>query len=194
MKMKLIKILYLFLVMACIVGGCKKSKTEPTRQTKEKAEIKPAQPVVDTTPSTSDKKPAPVFTLTDLNGKNVSLTDFRGKIVILDFWATWCPPCIMEIPHFIELQDKYKDKGFAMVGISLDQAGIEVVKTFAQKYKINYPILMNDGQVHIAYGGISNIPTTFVIDPAGNIRKKYVGYIEKAVFEEDIKTLLAEIK
>ena len=81
-----------------------------------------------------------------------------------------------------------------MVGISLDQAGIEVVKTFAQKYKINYPILMNDGQVHIAYGGISNIPTTFVIDQAGNIRKKYIGYIEKAVFEEDIKTLLAEIK
>ena len=194
MKMKLIKILSLFLVLACIVGGCKKNKTEPKQQTKEKAEIKPAQTVVDTTPSASEKKTAPDFTLTDLNGKNVSLTEFRGKIVILDFWATWCPPCILEIPHFIELQDKYRDMGFAMVGISLDQAGIEVVKTFAQKYKINYPILMNDGQVHIAYGGISSIPTTFVIDPAGNIRKKYIGYIEKTVFEEDIKTLLAETK
>ena len=192
--MKLIKILCLILVMACIAGGCKKKKTVPTQQTKDNVEIKPSQPIADSTPSKTDSNPAPEFTLPDLNGKNVSLADFKGKIVILDFWATWCPPCIQEIPHFIELQEQYKDKGFAMLGISLDQAGIDVVKSFAQKYKINYPILMHDGRVHIAYGGISYIPTTFVIDPTGNIRKKYTGYIDKAVFEADIKELLPEVK
>jgi len=173
-----------------IIGGCKKNKTEPAQKTKVEAEIKPTQPIADSTTSTTGGKTAPAFTLQDLNGKNVTLADFRGKVVILDFWATWCPPCIKEIPDFIELYEQYKDKGFAMLGISLDQEGISVVKSFAQKVKINYPIMMTDGRVDKAYGGITNIPTTFVIDPAGNIQKKYVGYIEKAVFEADIKALL----
>ena len=125
-----------------------------------------------------------------MDGKNVSLADFRGKVVILDFWATWCPPCIREIPDFIELYEQYKDKGFAMLGISLDQAGISVVKSFAERFKINYPIMMTDGRVDKAYGGITSIPTTFVIDPEGNIRKKHVGYVSKDVFEAEIKTLL----
>ncbi|MBN1806555.1 MAG: TlpA family protein disulfide reductase [Sedimentisphaerales bacterium] len=160
------------LVLMFIASGCKKSKTEPA----DKA------------------KPAPNFTLKDINGNNISLADYRGKVVILDFWATWCPPCIKEIPDFVELYEQYKDKGFAMIGISLDQAGVDVVKEFAQRFKINYPIVMNDGRVNETYGGITSIPTTFVIDSMGNIRKRYVGYIQKAVFEADIKTLLAEIK
>ena len=126
-----------------------------------------------------------------LNGENVSLSDFKGKIVILDFWATWCPPCVTEIPHFIELYEQYKDQGFAMVGVSLDREGVDVVKSFVQKYGINYPILMSDGQVEKAYGGITSIPTTFVIDSANNIRRKYIGYRDKSVFEADIKTFLA---
>ena len=192
--MKLTKILCLILVMTCIAGGCKKKKTDSTQQTKNEAEIKSSQTIADSTPSTTDSNPAPEFTLPDLNGKNISLADYKGKVVILDFWATWCPPCIKGIPDFVELYEQYKDKGFAMIGISLDQAGIDVVKNFARKYKINYPIVMNDGSLDKAYGGISSIPTTFVIDPAGNIRKKYIGYIEKAVFEADIKKLLSEVK
>jgi cytochrome c biogenesis protein CcmG/thiol:disulfide interchange protein DsbE len=129
-----------------------------------------------------------------LNGKQVSLSDFKGKVVILDFWATWCPPCVKEIPHFIALYEQYKDQGFAIVGISVDREGISVVKSFARKYQVNYPILMTDGQVDKAYGGIPSIPTTFVIDSAGNIRQKYVGYRDKAVFEADIKALLEEAK
>ena len=188
--MKIKKLFCLLLILMLITCGCRKKQTEPTQQTDVETQAKSAKPVADSTPPTTGGKPAPAFTLQDLDGKNISLSDFRGKVVILDFWATWCPPCIKEIPDFIELYEKYKDKGFAMLGISLDQAGISVVKSFAQKYKINYPIMMTDGQVDKAYGGITSIPTTFIIDPAGNMQKKYVGYIEKAVFEADIKTLL----
>ena len=190
--MELKKLFYLLFILMLIIGGCKKDKTEPTQQTEAVAETESAKPIEDNTPSTTGGNPAPAFTLQDLNGNNVSLSDFQGKVVILDFWATWCPPCVKEIPHFIELYEQYKDKGFVMVGISLDQAGISVVKSFAQKYQINYPILMTDGRVDKAYGGIQSIPTTFVIDSAGSISKKYVGYIDKAVFEADIKALLAD--
>jgi cytochrome c biogenesis protein CcmG/thiol:disulfide interchange protein DsbE len=190
--MKQKKLFYLLLIMTFIIGGCKKKKTETTQQTEVDVEVKKTQSIAESTPSTTGGKPAPAFTLQDLNGNSVSLADFRGKVVILDFWATWCPPCIKEIPDFIELYKKYEDKGFAMVGISLDQAGISVVKSFAQKFQINYPILMADGKVDKAYGGITSIPTTFVIDSAGNIRQKYIGYRDKDVFENDIKALLPD--
>ena len=193
--MKTRKLFYLILVLTFIAAGCKKKEPEPPQQAEQaevKAEEKTTQPPGDKAPPGPSAKSAPSFTLQDLNGKTVSLSDFKGKVVVLDFWATWCPPCVKEIPHFIELYEQYKDQGFAMVGISVDREGIGVVESFARKYKINYPILMNDGRVANAYGGITGIPTTFVIDRAGNIRRKYIGYRDKAVFEADIKAFLAE--
>ena len=198
--MKPRKLFCLILVLMFIVAGCKKKEPEPPQQYQDyvEAEEKPTQPPVDKAPPDPVERPggeaAPSFTLQDLNGKPVSLSDFKGKVVILDFWATWCAPCVIEIPHFIELYEQYKDQGFAMVGISLDREGISVVKSFVRKYQINYPILMTDGQVDRVYGGITAIPTTFVIDSAGNIRQKYIGYRDKAVFEADIKALLTEAK
>jgi len=192
--MKLRKLFCLILVLMFIVAGCKKKEPEPTQQAKVKAEEKTTQPSGDKAPPGPSAKSAPSFTLQDLNGKQVSLSDFKGKVVILDFWATWCPPCVKEIPHFIALYEQYKDQGFAIVGISVDRGGISVVKSFARKYRVNYPILMTDGRVDKAYGGIPSIPTTFVIDSAGNIRQKYVGYRDKAIFEADIKALLEEAK
>lgn len=192
--MKLRKLFCLILVLMFIVAGCKKKEPEPTQQAKVKAEEKTTQPSGDKAPPGPSAKSAPSFTLQDLNGKQVSLSDFKGKVVILDFWATWCPPCVKEIPHFIALYEQYKDQGFAIVGISVDRGGISVVKSFARKYRVNYPILMTDGRVDKAYGGIPSIPTTFVIDKAGNIRQKYVGYRDKAIFEADIKALLEEAK
>jgi peroxiredoxin len=138
-------------------------------------------------------KSAPSFTLRDLSNKQVCLSDFKDKVIILDFWATWCPPCVKEIPHFVELDNQYKAKRLAMVGISVDTAGTQVVNAFVKKYQVSYPILMADSQVRKAYGGITAIPTTFVIDRSGIIRKKYIGYQNKAIFEADIKTLLAEM-
>jgi cytochrome c biogenesis protein CcmG/thiol:disulfide interchange protein DsbE len=135
-------------------------------------------------------KPAPPFTLRNLDGKEVKLADFKGKVVILDFWATWCPPCVKEIPDYIELYKQYKEQGFEMVGISVD-IGADVVKSFVQQHHVNYPMLMADGNVQGSYGGMRAIPTTFVIDKAGKIQRQYVGYRNRSVFEADIKALLA---
>lgn len=132
------------------------------------------------------------FTLTSIDGKIIKLSDYKGKVLILDFWATWCPPCRAEIPDFVALQDQYGKKGLQIVGISVDQGGAAVVKPFAKENNINYPILLTDGKVEAAYGGIRGIPTTFVIDREGNIRNKYVGFTAKGVFEKDIVALLKE--
>lgn len=131
---------------------------------------------------------APDFSLSDINGNAVSLSDFNGKVVIIDFFASWCPPCRQEIPDFIELEKAYGDKGFAMIGIALVSA--DEAKDFAGKMGINYPVLVDDGNASGVYGPIRSIPTTFVIDKSGKIFKIYIGYRPKDVFEADIKELL----
>lgn len=133
---------------------------------------------------------APAWKLQDINGKTVQLSDFKGKVVILDFWATWCPPCRAEIPHFVELQKAYADKGLVIVGISLDQGGVDTVAPFAKANGINYPIVLGDEELTSKYGGIEGIPTTFIVDQKGNIVNKFVGFTEKSVFEDEIKKLL----
>jgi thiol-disulfide isomerase/thioredoxin len=139
---------------------------------------------------TSTLKPAADFKLVDLEGKARTMDEFRGKVMILDFWATWCGPCRLEIPHLKDLYTTYRDKGFEIVGVSLDQAGPNVVKDFVKKQAINYPILMGNNDVVSAYGGVRGIPTAFVITQDGKIYRRYIGYKEKSVFESDIRALL----
>jgi len=133
---------------------------------------------------TSSNK-APNFTLEDLNGKNVKLSDFKGKVVIINFWATWCPPCKAEIPDFIELYKTYQKKGLVILGIALDNK--EKVVKFVKDNGINYPILMGNQEVSNLYGGISGIPTSFVVDRKGIIKNVFVGLRSKEVFEQNIK-------
>ena len=133
-------------------------------------------------------KKAPDFSLPDTKGKTVSLSDFNGKVVILDFFATWCPPCRQEVPDFIELEKTYGDKGFAMIGVALVK--LPDAKKFAREFGINYPVLVDDGKVSNLYGPIRSIPTTFIIDKDGNIVKMYIGFRPKEAFEKDIKELL----
>lgn len=126
--------------------------------------------------------------LRDISGNIVRLSDFKGRVIILDFFATWCPPCREEIPDFIELQKQYGDKGFTMIGISLSKMGD--IKPFAERFGINYPVLIDDGYASAVYGPIRSVPTTFVIDKNFKVVKKYIGYRPKEVFENDIKELL----
>ena len=140
----------------------------------------------------SGRAPAPDFQLKSLDGKPLRLSAMKGKVVLLDFWATWCPPCKEEIPHFKELYAAYGPQGVEIIGISLDQEGEEVVRAFAQREKINYPLAMGSTELTQQYGGIRGIPTTFLIDKRGRIAKKYVGYNDKQVFESQIQTLLKE--
>ncbi len=133
---------------------------------------------------------APDFTLQDLSGQPVHLSDFKGKVVILDFWATWCSPCRQEIPHFVSLYDKYKSKGLEIVGASLDQGGVLVVAPFVKDQGIHYSVVMADDKTTQAYGGVVGIPTTFIIDRQGRIVQKYVGYRDEQVFESAIQPLL----
>ena len=118
--------------------------------------------------------PAPAWTLMDLQGKPVSFAQFKGKVVVVDFWATWCGPCRSEIPGYIKLQQKYAKDGLVIVGISLDQAGPAVVKEFVQKQGMNYVVVMGDDNTVSAFGGVDGIPTTFIIDRQGMIRDKKV--------------------
>ena len=135
--------------------------------------------------STLEAQEAPDFTLTDINGDQLSLSDYSGKVIILNFWATWCGPCKMEIPDFIDLQNKYGED-LVIIGVSLDQNGPKAVVPFAKKYEINYPVVYGNGQVVQDYGGVRGIPTTFIIDRDLNIQRKYVGYRARSVFESDI--------
>jgi peroxiredoxin len=131
---------------------------------------------------------APGFTLTDLNGLPVSLADFRGKVVVLDFWATWCPPCKREIPDFIELQTRYSSQGLQIIGIGLDEP--EKLKAFATSNGMNYSVLLGTDDIALKYGGISGIPTTFIIDKSVKIVNRFEGFRSKDVFESEIKRLL----
>lgn len=138
----------------------------------------------------SEMHEAPGWTLKDINGKSVKLSDFKGKILILDFWATWCGPCKTEIPAFVELQKKFGGEGVAVVGVSLDDDGPKPVAQFAKSTGITYPIVMSNPKILRDYGNIEAIPTTFIIDRGGKIVSKHVGLVEKETFEKEITGLL----
>jgi len=133
---------------------------------------------------------APGWELQGADGKMIHSSDFKGKVVILDFWATWCPPCKAEIPSFIALQNEYGKKGLAVVGISVDEGGAAVVKQFVRQSGMNYPVVLADDKTIRAFGGIEAIPTTFIIDREGRIVTKHLGFTEKDEFEKELKPLL----
>ncbi len=127
---------------------------------------------------------APDFILEDLNGNEITLDDFEGKVLFVNFWATWCPPCREEIPGFVESYGVYNDKGMEILGVSLDRQGVRVVKKFAEQYEINYPMAIGTQQLIQDYRPGQYIPTTIVIDREGKIRHRHIGYMDKSVLEK----------
>jgi len=145
--------------------------------------------ILETTSNTDDEK-APDFKLLTLNGEEVKLTDYPDKIVILDFWATWCGPCRRGIPDLVSIQNEYKEK-VVEIGISLDQPSTQRnIQPFIDHFGINYPIVMGTMEVVIAYGNIQAIPTSFIIDGERNIVRKHVGLVPKETLVKEINSLL----
>jgi thiol-disulfide isomerase/thioredoxin len=141
-------------------------------------------------------KPAsdvPQFSFSSLEGKTVAMKDLGNKVVIVDFWATWCGPCREEIPHLNELYSELKGKGLEIVGISMDTDGTDGVKDFAREFRIQYPIVMGDEKVAESFGGIIGLPTTFIIDRNGRIAKKYIGLPPAADMTKIVKDLVAGV-
>jgi thiol-disulfide isomerase/thioredoxin len=145
----------------------------------------------ETTESNIITDAAPDFTLYTLNGDEVKLSDYLGKVVILDFWATWCAPCRKGIPDLISIQNEYKDD-LVVIGISFDQpATQDQLIPFIKNYGINYPIVLGNIEVSAAYGNIQAIPTSFIIDQEGNISNKHIGLVPKSTLIEEINLLLS---
>ena len=132
---------------------------------------------------------APDFTLQSIEGENISLSDYLGKTVIIDFWATWCPPCRKAIPDLIALKNEYGDD-IEIIGISVDDANTrEEVAPFSEQMGINYPVVYGNIPLTQRYGNIRSIPTSFVVDPEGKIISKHIGYVPKQVYENDIQKI-----
>ncbi len=131
---------------------------------------------------------APQLSLTDLSGQKLELSSYRGKVVILDFWATWCEPCRTEIPRFVDLQNKYRNQGLQIIGISLDDDP-KPVRGFYQQFKMNYPVAIGDANLAERYGGILGLPVNFVIDREGRIHAKHVGEVDISLIEQEINSL-----
>ena len=141
-------------------------------------------------------KPAsdvPQFSFSSLEGKTVAMKDLGNKVVIVDFWATWCGPCREEIPHLNQLYSELKGKGLEIVGISMDTDGTDGVKDFTREFRIQYPIVMGDDKVAESFGGIIGLPTTFIIDRNGRIAKKYVGLPPAGDMTKIVKDLVAGV-
>jgi peroxiredoxin len=136
-------------------------------------------------------KPAPEFTLQSLEGKPVHLSDFRGKAVLLNFWATWCAPCKIEMPWFVELQKQYSAQGLQILGVAMDDASPADIAKFAKDLGVDYPILIGKEDVGEAYGGVQFLPATFYIDREGRVVDKVFGLKGRGEIEDNIKKALA---
>jgi len=137
-------------------------------------------------------QPAPDFTLPDSTGSPIKLSAYKGKVILLDFWATWCTGCKVEIPWYVEFQNKYGKDGLTAIGVSMDDDGWKSVKPFLEEHKLNYPIVIANQDVANRYGGLPSLPMTLLIDRNGKIAESHAGMVDKDAFENKIKALLHE--
>ncbi len=135
---------------------------------------------------------APDFELRALDGKNLKLSDLRGKAVLLNFWATYCGPCKIEMPWFVELQKEYGPQGFQIVGVAMDDASTEDIAKFTKEMGVNYPILLGKESVGESYGGVGGLPTTFFLDRDGKLNAREFGLQSRSVFVDHIKKALSQ--
>jgi len=146
--------------------------------------------LADRPPSDPDRPEAPSWRAADLSGGMVSSDEFAGQVTLIDFWATWCGPCVKMAPHLVDLQEEFEERGFTVIGMSLDQGGAPVVRRFNEQYGVNYPSLLASARIAEAFGGVRAIPTSFLIDRDGRIVSRHVGYVPLARLRAEIEPLL----
>ena len=174
------------LLVALVVGlgGIVRQMRQPGEQ--GAADGPAAEPV--TVRFFRDPKPAPSFSVTTLDGQRISMESLRGKVVLVNFWATWCPPCRAEIPDLVALQAKYADT-LVVLGLSEDEGSADAVRRFAEQFNINYPIAMVTPDIGKLFAGVNGLPTTFVVDPQGRMVQKHVGLLNAALTELETRAL-----
>ena len=133
---------------------------------------------------------APQLVLSDLNGQALRMSDYKGKVIVVNFWAAWCVPCADEIPQFMSLQEKYSNAGLQTIGISIDDDDREL-RQFCRKLNVNYPVVKGNHSIADAYGGILGLPTTFLVGRDGRIHAKYVGSTDFHAVEREITVLMS---
>jgi thiol-disulfide isomerase/thioredoxin len=174
-----------------LMAGCGRAQTAHADSASGTAAAKQPQPEQDANVIQFVKNPdtAPAFQLNDLDGKSFSLAEAKGKIVLLNFWATWCGPCRAEIPDLVDLQKRYADK-LEIIALATDEDDADQVRRFVLESGINYRVAMISDEVRLAYGGVAALPTSFVIDPQGRIVQKHVGLNDPAIYELEVKAML----
>jgi peroxiredoxin len=185
--MRKLPLLFTLGVLAVGVTTCKMTPSKAEAPARIEIPAAPAETPVAST--VEEGSAAPDFNLKDVHGKTIHLADYKGKVVVLNFWATWCPPCRKEIPDFMELQSQFGSK-IQFIGVALDDEGLAKVKPFVDANNISYPIVIGDKLTVDKYGDMSAIPVTFVIDKNGKIAARYVGMRQKATVETMVKPLL----
>jgi cytochrome c biogenesis protein CcmG/thiol:disulfide interchange protein DsbE len=176
--------LAIILLPLTMFAACSNKKPEPGTNKAQKATY--------TSKADTNKQKlmdAPDFTLKKEDGSSFTLSKHKGQVVILNIWATWCPPCREEIPDFVKIQKKMKDEGILFVGVSVDKKGWSAVRPFAKKYGINYPIMVDDGTVRSKYGPFRGIPTTFIINKEGKVAYAAVGMINTNALQPVLEKL-----
>jgi cytochrome c biogenesis protein CcmG/thiol:disulfide interchange protein DsbE len=165
-------------VLALYLAGCSQSLKDI------EANIKPE----------ASRKKAPGFSLKDANGDTVKLADYQGKVVLVNFWATWCGPCEVEIPWFVEFEQKYKDRDFAVLGISMDDDGWKSVRPYIASHKINYRVVIGSELVSEQFGDVQALPTSFLVDRQGRIAVNHIGLVDKRDYSNEIIKLIDDPK
>ena len=181
----------LVLALALCLGGCSGGDGEQAAATGGEDRAAAGESGLET--GCNPGQIAPEFELTDLTGDVVRMSDLKGNVVIVDFWATWCKPCRMAMPHFQDLHREFGDRGLTIVAVAMDKRGEKVVRPFVEKEDLAFRVFLNDGQVDRDYCGIFSLPTTFVIGPDGKVARKYIGYRDKSVFVSDILALRPDL-